>query len=63
MTTQIIAPNQVEGPGLVEERTLFRVLIAVGLGHLLNDSMQALLPSIYPILKTSFHLISVRSVC
>jgi MFS transporter, FSR family, fosmidomycin resistance protein len=60
MTTQIITPNQapnpVDGPGLVEERTLFRVLIAVGLGHLLNDSMQALLPSIYPILKTSFHL-------
>jgi MFS transporter, FSR family, fosmidomycin resistance protein len=64
MTTQIVTPNQapnqapnhVEGPGLVEERTLFRVLIAVGLGHLLNDSMQALLPSIYPILKTSFHL-------
>jgi MFS transporter, FSR family, fosmidomycin resistance protein len=26
------------------------------LGHLLNDTMQALLPSIYPILKTSFHL-------
>ena len=60
MTTQIItpnqAPNQVQSPGPVEEKTLFRVLIAVGLGHLLNDSMQALLPSIYPILKTSFHL-------
>lgn len=59
MTTQIIAPdqapnqppNQAADPGLAEERTLFRVLIAVGLGHLLNDSMQALLPSIYPILK------------
>src|SRR6202789_2442152 len=60
MTTQIITPNQaphqVEAPGQVEEKTLFRVLVAVGLGHLLNDSMQALLPSIYPILKTSFHL-------
>jgi MFS family permease len=62
MTTQIVAPGQAinqapaQGPGLVEEKTLFRVLIAVGLGHLLNDSMQALLPSIYPILKTSFHL-------
>jgi MFS transporter, FSR family, fosmidomycin resistance protein len=56
MTTQTVSPNQVEGSGLVEEKTLFRVLVAVGLGHLLNDSMQALLPSIYPILKTSFHL-------
>jgi FSR family fosmidomycin resistance protein-like MFS transporter len=56
MITRIVAPNQVEDPGLVEEKTLFHVLIAVGLGHLLNDSMQSLLPSIYPILKTSFHL-------
>jgi MFS transporter, FSR family, fosmidomycin resistance protein len=56
MTTQIVAPDQVEKASLVNEGTLFRVLIAVGLGHLLNDSMQALLPSIYPILKTSFHL-------
>src|ERR1700727_3792339 len=35
---------------------LFRVLAAISFCHLLNDSMQALLPSIYPILKTSFHL-------
>src|SRR6202042_1214282 len=28
----------------------------VCLGHLLNDTIQALLPAIYPILKSSFHL-------
>jgi FSR family fosmidomycin resistance protein-like MFS transporter len=54
MTTQIVAPNHVENLG--EEGTLFRVLAAVGFCHLLNDAMQSLLPSIYPILKTSFHL-------
>ena len=50
MTTQIVAPSQ------AQERTLFRVLAAVGFCHLLNDAMQSLLPSIYPILKSSFHL-------
>ena len=55
MTTRAVAPK-VESPGLFEEGTLFRVLTAVGFCHLLNDAMQSLLPSIYPILKTSFHL-------
>jgi MFS transporter, FSR family, fosmidomycin resistance protein len=39
-----------------EKKTLFRVLAAVSFCHLLNDMVQSLLPSIYPILKTSFHL-------
>ena len=37
-------------------KTLFPVLTAVSLCHLLNDMVQSLLPSIYPILKSSFHL-------
>jgi MFS transporter, FSR family, fosmidomycin resistance protein len=37
-------------------RTLFRVLAAVTFCHLLNDMVQSLLPSIYPILKSQFHL-------
>jgi FSR family fosmidomycin resistance protein-like MFS transporter len=57
MTTQIVANNpEVANPGLVKEGPFFRVLIAVCLGHLLNDTIQALLPAIYPILKSSFHL-------
>jgi MFS transporter, FSR family, fosmidomycin resistance protein len=56
MTIESIAKNEVESPSLAEEVTIFRVLAAVSLGHLLNDTMQSLLPSIYPILKTSFHL-------
>jgi FSR family fosmidomycin resistance protein-like MFS transporter len=56
MTTQIVANNEVDSSGLAEEGTLFRVLIAVSFCHLLNDTMQSLLTSIYPVLKTSFHL-------
>jgi FSR family fosmidomycin resistance protein-like MFS transporter len=36
--------------------TLFRVLAAISVCHLLNDMVQSLLPSIYPILKSEFHL-------
>src|ERR1700733_13501690 len=36
--------------------TLLRVLAAASFCHLLNDMVQSLLPSIYPILKSSFHL-------
>src|SRR5436190_10128929 len=36
--------------------TSFAVLTAIGLCHLLNDMVQALLPAIYPTLKTQFHL-------
>jgi MFS transporter, FSR family, fosmidomycin resistance protein len=57
MTTQIVTNNpEVANPGPVKEGPFFRVLIAVCLGHLLNDTIQALLPAIYPILKSSFHL-------
>src|SRR5271154_6103007 len=48
--------NEVERPGQGESKTLFRVLAAASFCHLLNDTMQSLLPSIYPILKSSFHL-------
>ena len=32
------------------------ILLAISLSHLLNDTIQALLPSIYPLLKDSYHL-------
>ena len=54
MTPQIEAANQ--APSQAQDKTLFHVLVAVGFCHLLNDAMQSLLPSIYPILKSSFHL-------
>jgi MFS transporter, FSR family, fosmidomycin resistance protein len=56
MATQIVGNSEVQSPGGVEEGTVFKVLVAVSFCHLLNDTMQSLLPSIYPILKTGFHL-------
>jgi len=40
----------------VVQNTTFTVLFAISFCHLLNDMMQAVLPAIYPTLKTSFHL-------
>jgi FSR family fosmidomycin resistance protein-like MFS transporter len=37
-------------------RAVLHILAAVSVCHLLNDMVQSLLPSIYPILKVSFHL-------
>ncbi len=36
--------------------TVFTVLVAVSVGHLLNDLIQSLLPAVYPLLKTEFKL-------
>jgi FSR family fosmidomycin resistance protein-like MFS transporter len=38
------------------EKTVFAVLIAISVSHLLNDTIQSVIPAIYPILKASFHL-------
>jgi FSR family fosmidomycin resistance protein-like MFS transporter len=56
MSTQTITPVEISKPELIQEGTLFRVLTAVSFCHLLNDMVQSLVPSMYPILKTNFHL-------
>lgn len=38
------------------EKTALAVLVAISFCHLLNDAMQSLVPSIYPILKDSYGL-------
>lgn len=38
------------------ERTVFPVLFAISLSHLLNDTMQSLIPAVYPLVKQSLHL-------
>src|SRR5882757_4804687 len=38
------------------DETVLRVLIALSFSHLLNDTMQSLIPAIYPMLKDSFRL-------
>ena len=36
------------------ERTLYSILFAISFAHLLNDLMQSIIPSIYPIIKDSY---------
>jgi MFS transporter, FSR family, fosmidomycin resistance protein len=40
----------------VAEKTVFSILLMISFSHLLNDTIQSLIPSIYPIVKSSFHL-------
>ena len=38
------------------DETAMRVLVALSFAHLLNDTLQALLPALYPLLKSTFQL-------
>lgn len=38
------------------QKTVMPVLLAISLCHLLNDTLQSLVPAIYPLVKSSFHL-------
>jgi len=38
------------------ERTAFRVLGALSFCHLLNDALQSVIPAVYPIFKSTYHL-------
>jgi FSR family fosmidomycin resistance protein-like MFS transporter len=38
------------------QNTVFTILFSIGFCHLLNDTIQSLIPAIYPILKSSFKL-------
>jgi FSR family fosmidomycin resistance protein-like MFS transporter len=55
MATQKEATELISTQKLTEN-TVFAVLIAISVSHLLNDTIQSVIPAIYPILKESFHL-------
>lgn len=38
------------------EKSAFKILLAISFCHLLNDTVQSLLPAIYPLLRNAFHL-------
>ncbi len=40
--------------------TVLAILFAISFSHLLNDTIQSLIPAIYPLLKVSFHLSFVQ---
>lgn len=49
-----IDPSEVKPPSA--HHTVYALLFAISFSHLLNDTIQALLPAIYPILKSSYSL-------
>jgi MFS transporter, FSR family, fosmidomycin resistance protein len=55
MQELVLNPNGDRAGGRAEQ-TVFAVILAVSICHLLNDMMQALLPAIYPTLKADFGL-------
>lgn len=50
------APPKPDSSAQAAGQTAIPILLAISVCHLLNDMMQSLLPSIYPILKQSFAL-------
>jgi len=54
MDRTVDAESPTQAPAV--ETTAMNILWALSLSHLLNDTLQAVLPSIYPILKQSFQL-------
>ncbi|SEP48658.1 MFS transporter [Niastella yeongjuensis] len=43
-------------PKALAQTTIYSILFTISFSHLLNDMMQSVIPSIYPLLKDSYHL-------
>ncbi|MES2418673.1 MAG: MFS transporter [Bacteroidota bacterium] len=43
-------------PQKIAEQTVFPILFALSFSHLLNDTIQSLIPAIYPVIKNSYQL-------
>src|SRR6476660_9163046 len=56
MMNSPVAEEQLKASKNIAEGTIFSILLTISLSHLLNDTIQSLIPSIYPIVKNSFHL-------
>ena len=55
MSQEVNQPGHAGAP-TEAEATVMKVLWALSLSHLINDTLQALLPAIYPLLKNTYHL-------
>ena len=51
-----VAGDPTSPPLIKPEKTVFAVLFAISFSHLLNDTIQALIPSLYPLLKQNLGL-------
>ena len=56
MSTTSVSQPAVSLHAKAADSTVFRILIAISFSHLLNDMMQSVIPAVYPILKSSYHL-------
>src|ERR1700686_4841486 len=56
MAARITAPTVAIAPQAVSSGPTWLVLGGISLSHFLNDTMQSLIPSVYPILKASYAL-------
>ena len=54
-TSTPTAPTTATADGTAQ-KTVFSILLAISFSHLLNDTMQSLIPSTYPLLKKSLQL-------
>lgn len=50
------APTETAQPVSAVQGTIFSILFAISFSHLLNDTIQSLIPAIYPIVKANFQL-------
>ena len=50
------APGSAAAESTALESTTFAILLSLSFCHMLNDTMQSLVPAIYPVLKTSYGL-------
>ena len=48
--------NPAPSTGKMVENTVFPILFAISFSHLLNDTIQSLIPAIYPVIKESYEL-------
>lgn len=44
------------GTGINAGKAVFPILFSLSFAHLLNDAMQSLIPSIYPLIKKNYHI-------
>lgn len=48
--------NILDSKETLVQKTVFSILFSISFAHLLNDLIQVIIPSVYPILKESYHL-------
>lgn len=46
----------IETPQQIAQKTVFGVLFAISIGHMLNDMIQSVITSVYPLLKQNYRL-------